>query len=116
METLLPLLYSEGVARGRLTLPRLVAALCEEPARLFGLGHRKGRLAPGYDADVVVLDPNARWTIDGAALHSAAGWSPYDGRPVQGRVTHTLVRGRVAFEDGKVVGKAGLGEFVPPGR
>jgi allantoinase len=116
VETLLPLLYSEGVARGRITLARLVSALCERPAELFGLAPRKGRLAMGADADIVVLDPEARWTIDAAELHSSAGWSPYEGMVVQGRVTHTFVRGQAVFADPLIVGAPGVGQFQAPGR
>ena len=116
VETLLPLLYSEGVARGRITLGRLVSALCERPAELFGLAPRKGRLTIGADADIVVLDPEARWTIDAAELHSAAGWSPYEGMVVQGRVTHTFVRGQPVFADPLIIGEPGVGQFQAPGR
>jgi allantoinase len=116
VETLLPLLYSEGVARGRLPLARLVSALCERPAELFGLAPRKGRLAPGADADIVVLDPDARWTLEAARLRSAAGWTPYEGLRMEGRVTHSFVRGRSVVEGGEVVGRPGDGQFLAPGR
>ncbi len=114
VETLLPLLYSEGVMRGRLSLARLVAVLCEQPAELFGLAPRKGRLAPGADADLVVLDPEACWTLRAADLRSAAGWTPYEGWAMQGRVTHTFVRGQPVLVEGEFVGRPGLGQFVAP--
>jgi allantoinase len=114
VETLLPLIYSEGVAKGRLSLARLVSALCERPSELFGLAPRKGRLAVGADADVVVLDPEARWTLTAEQLHSAAGWSPYEGMTLQGRVTHTFVRGRPVFADPLIVGEPGSGRFIAP--
>src|SRR5205085_4792754 len=107
---------SEGVARDRLSLARLVSALCERPAELFGLAPRKGRLAPGADADIIVLDPAARWTLEAAGLRSVAGWTPYEGRTMQGRVTHTFVRGQPVIAAGEVVGRPGLGQFIPPGR
>ena len=114
VETLLPLLYSEGVAAGRLSLRRLVQVLCEAPADRFGLSPRKGRLRIGSDADIVVLDPEKQWIIDPAKLLSSAGWTPYEGVAVRGRITHVFLRGRSIFEEGIVIGKAGDGEFLRP--
>jgi allantoinase len=114
VETLLPLIYSEGVAKGRLSLARLVSVLCERPAELFGLAGRKGRLAPGADADFVVLDPEARWTLSASLLRSVAGWTPYEGLPMQGRVTHTYVRGQPVVVEGDLVGGPGSGQFQAP--
>ena len=113
VETLLPLIYSEGVAKGRLSLARLVSVLCERPAELFGLAGRKGRLAPGADADFVVLDPEARWTLSANLLRSVAGWTPYEGLPMHGRVTHTYVRGQPVVVEGDLVGGR-PGVFQPP--
>src|SRR5262249_53252294 len=93
LELTLPLLFSEGVVRRGLPLARLLEALCERPARRFGLWPRKGAIVPGADADLVVLDPGARWRVDEQALTTAAGWSPYEGRAVTGRVLRVLVRG-----------------------
>lgn len=114
VQTLLPLLYSEGVAKGRLSLRRLVETLCEAPADRFGLSPRKGRLAVGADADIVVLNPAKRWTIQSAELLSCAGWSPYDGMTLQGQITHVFSRGRPVVEDGLLVGKPGDGQFLSP--
>lgn len=116
VETLLPLLYHFGVASGRVSILDLAALLAERPARNFGLAPRKGWLAPGADADVAVLNPDAAWTVRGAALHSAAGWTPYEGLEIRGRVTHTIVGGRVAFEGGAVVARPGDGRFIRPAR
>lgn len=114
VQTLLPLLYSEGVARGRLSIRQLVRLLCEAPADRFGLSPRKGRLSVGADGDVIVLDPSRRWTVDEGKLLSSAGWSPYHRTTVQGQITHAFVRGRPMVEDGVLVGKPGDGQFVPP--
>ena len=77
VETLLPLLYSEGVAKRRLTLSDLAWYLGEGPARAFGLWPRKGGIQPGADADLVLLDPKGSWTISAAGLHMATDFSPY---------------------------------------
>jgi allantoinase len=114
VETLLPLLYHAGVASGRISILALARLLAEQPARTFGLFPRKGTLAPGADADITILDPDAVWTIRGEDLHSAAGWTPYEDMEVRGRVVQTFVRGRPAYEDGVVVAHPGDGEFVRP--
>ncbi len=114
VETLLPLLHHHGVATGRISILDLVRLLAEHPARNFHLFPQKGAIVPGADADLVVFDPEARWTVRGEALHSAAGWTPYEGMEIRGRVVQTFVRGRAAFEDGTVVARPGDGRFVPP--
>ena len=114
VETLLPLLHHYGVAAGRISVGDLIRLLAEHPARNFGLFPRKGVLAPGADADLVVFDPGARWTVRAARLHSGAGWTPYEGMELQGRVTHTFVRGRHAYQDGEVLARPGDGQFIPP--
>ena len=114
VETLGVLLYSEGVATGKIPLRTFVEVLASGPARIFGLT-RKGRLTIGYDADVVVFDPNASWTLDEQALHHHMGWSPYQGRAVQGRVCATYLRGRRIFYEDRVLAEPGVGRFVRPG-
>jgi allantoinase len=114
VETLGPLLYSEGVVPGRISLGRFLDAVARGPADVFGLG-RKGRLQVGADADFVVFDPQAEWTVDEGRLHLAAGWSPYHGRRVRGRVVSTWVGGRCVFDDGDVIGAPGSGRFISPG-
>jgi dihydroorotase-like cyclic amidohydrolase len=112
-ETLGPLLYSAGVATGRIDLARFVELVCSGPADVFGLV-QKGRLAEGSDADFVVFDPNAEWTVQDDATHYAVGWSPYHGQEVRGRVVSTWLRGSCVFRDGDVVGEAGVGKFITP--
>jgi allantoinase len=114
VQTLLPILYNEGVVKGRLTIQRLVEVLCEAPADRFGLSPRKGRLAGGADADIVVLDPSRHWAVDATKLLSSAGWSPYHGMSLQGEITHVFLRGRPVVEDGVLVGRPGDGGFVSP--
>jgi allantoinase len=113
VETLLPFLLSEGRRAGRLSLARLVEVASSAAARRYGLAGRKGALAPGHDADVVLVDPDAEWTVRGAELHSKAGWTPFEGRTFRGRIRRTFVRGRLVYDDGAgVVGEPGWGRFV----
>jgi dihydroorotase-like cyclic amidohydrolase len=102
------------VKRG-MSVGQLTKLLSENPARRIGLWPQKGGLAIGVDADVVLLDPERRWRVDEAALHTPAGWSPYHGRDVVSSIDHVLVRGRDVFKAGQVVGAAGKGSWVRPG-
>jgi dihydropyrimidinase len=111
IETLLTLLYSEGVARGRLKLERMVDLLATTPARRFGLG-RKGAIEIGHDADVVIFDPAARRTIRAADLHHTSDYTPYEGLEVSGAVRDVFIRGRPVIQDGAFVGTRGAGQFV----
>ena len=111
VETLLPLMYSEGVAKGRISMLDLVRLISERPAATFGLDHCKGAIAEGMDADLVVLDPKQSYVLDEKTLHSSAGWSPYHGRRVQGKIVYTFVRGKMVY-DGEVVGQPGDGRFI----
>jgi dihydropyrimidinase len=112
LETLLPMLNSEGVRKGRLTLARLVEVLAAAPARIAGMYPRKGVLAVGSDADVVILDPNARRTIRATELHSASDYDPYEGWEVTGWPEVVISRGEVAFEPRELRAEAGRGKFV----
>jgi allantoinase len=113
VEALAPMIYSEGVAKGRLTIQDYIRLLSETPARIFGLSQRKGQIRVGADADLTILDPNARWTLDEAQQHSSAGWSPYHGWELQGKVTKTVLRGRIVYDGQRVVAEPGTGQFVP---
>jgi allantoinase len=114
VQTLLPLLFSEGVATGRLDIGTFSRVMAEGPARAFNLYPRKGVLAVGADADLVVIDPTNSWTITTETLQSTAGWSPYEGRELRGRVVRTIARGRVVYDGSQVVGLPGAGTFVRP--
>jgi len=113
LETLLPMLYSEGVRRGRITLERLVQVVATAPARIAGLFPRKGAIAVGADADLVVFDPERTRTIRVTEMHSACDYDPYEGWSVTGCPVITVLRGAVAFRDGEVVARPGAGRFVP---
>lgn len=112
LETLMPMLFSEGVRTGRLSLSRFVEVTSTNAAKLFGLYPRKGTIAVGADADLVVWDPDARRTIQGATMRSQAGYSVYDGREVQGWPIYTISRGEVVLEDGQVTAARGRGRWV----
>jgi allantoinase len=116
LETTLPLLFSEGVVRRGLSLGMLLRVLCEGPAARYGLAPRKGAIALGADADLVFFDPDEEWRIDERELVCHAGWSPYHGRDVTGRVKHVLVRGATVFADGELRARAGSGRVVRPVR
>jgi dihydropyrimidinase len=111
IETLLAILYSEGVAAGRLTVERLVEILATAPARLFGLD-RKGSIEIGKDADLVLFDPTARRRLGAADLHHTSDYTPYEGFEIQGAVRGVFVRGRPVILDGRFVGQRGAGRFV----
>ncbi len=113
IESMLPVMYSEGVARGRIDLPRMVEVLCEAPARAFGLFPRKGAIAVGADADLVLLDPDREWKITATEMHSQAGYTPYEGWTVRGKPATTILRGKVVVQDGKLMQSPGCGRYLP---
>jgi dihydropyrimidinase len=113
METMLPVLLSEGHAKRGMGLDRVAALTATHPARAMGLGHVKGAIAPGLDANFAVVDPKARWTVTREGVVSAAGYSIYEGWELTGKVVHTLVRGRFAVRDGALQDTAvGTGRYV----
>ncbi|HJW21307.1 MAG TPA: amidohydrolase family protein [Candidatus Limnocylindrales bacterium] len=114
IETLLAIGYGLGVARGRLTIERLVDLIATTPARLFGLP-RKGAIEVGRDADLVLFDPDARRTIRSAELHHTSDYTPYEGLEVPGAVRSVYVRGRAVIRDGAFVGQRGFGRLVERG-
>jgi len=116
VETMLPLVFDRGVNGGRITVQRLVAALCENPARVFGLYPKKGCLEVGSDADVVIVDPNLTGEIRAEGLHSVMRYpSIYEGWQTLGQPVHTLQRGRDVLADGTVLAERGQGEFLESG-
>jgi len=111
IETRLSLAHHFGQRNG-VSLGRWVEVCCTNPARIFGLS-RKGYIAPGYDADLVIFDPGRWVTLQaGRTLHERVDWSPYEGLRVQGWPRDVLCRGRVVVRDGEFVGAAGWGRFV----
>lgn len=113
VETLFPLLYTYGYVQGTLSLADLVRLCCVNPARVFGLYPHKGSLAPGADADLVIYDPAGETTLSDAMVRSAAGYSPFSGTTLRGRVAATILRGKIAFDGADVVAEPGQGRLVP---
>ena len=112
IETRMSLIYDGGVRAGRISLNRFVELTSTSPAKIFGLFPRKGTIAPGSDADIVVFDPNWTITLSAKTLHMKVDYNPYEGRQVTGATDTVLSRGRVIIEDGKFVGRAGAGSFL----
>jgi len=113
IETRIPLLFSEGVIQGRLSLERFVEVCATGPARLFGLYPRKGTIAVGADADLVLYDPTRRVTLSYQQLHQQVDYCPYEGLAVQGYPHLVMLRGQVIVQGGRFIGHAGQGQFIP---
>jgi dihydropyrimidinase len=109
LQTMMPMLYSEGVRTGRISLKRMVEVLSTNAARLFGLYPRKGTIAPGSDADLVIFDPDLTRTIEASMLKSNADYSVYEGWQVTGWPVVTIRRGETVFENDEITGQPGTG-------
>ena len=113
LETLLPVMLTEGHHQRGIPLGRIAALLASAPADAMGLRHRKGRIAVGLDADLAIVDLDRRYAYDRADVRSSAGFSIYEGREFTGKVLHTLVRGRFVVRDGATVEAAvGTGRYM----
>jgi dihydropyrimidinase len=111
--TRLPILFSEGVLKGRIDLNRFVALTSTNQAKTYGLYPRKGTIAVGADADIAIWDPERRVTITHALLNDGSDYTPYEGREVTGWPVMTMVRGSVVMRDGDLVGEMGHGIYLP---
>ena len=116
LEDRLRMIHHFGVNEGRITLNRMVDLLCTTPARLFGLYPRKGTIAPGCDADLVIFDPERRTTITAASQHSRSDYNLYEGTEVVGDVETVLIRGTVVVDGGELRVEPGFGRFVERAR
>jgi len=113
IETMLPVLLSEGVNKGHLNLAALQRVCCENPAKIFGIYPRKGAIRKGADADLVIVDLRMKRKVHAEQLHYRVGWTPYEGRTLKGWPTLTLRRGETIFQDEQLVGKPGKAQFLP---
>lgn len=116
VEQLMPMLFSEGVNKGRLSLERFVEVTSTNAAKLFGMFPLKGTVAVGSDADLVVWNPNQRHVIRAREMHSKSDFDAYEGWEVQGWPVYTISRGEVVFEKGQVKAFRGRGQLVKRGR
>jgi dihydropyrimidinase len=111
-ETMFPVVYDAGINGGKLSLPRLVQVMCENPARIFGLYPQKGTLQVGSDADIVIVDPALTHTIEQKTQHSHANYTLYEGRTCLGRPILSMQRGEVILEKGTLHTSPGHGKFL----
>jgi dihydropyrimidinase len=115
VETRLPILFSEGVTKGRITLNQFVALTATNHAKTYGL-EGKGSIAIGYDADIVLWDLNKKATISQSGLHHGSDYTPYEGLEITGWPVGTMLRGRFVVRDGELVGAKGQGRYVTRSR
>lgn len=116
LEDRLRMIHHHGVGSGRISLNRMVELLSTSPARLFGLYPRKGTIAPGSDADLVIFDPQRTTTISAASQHSKSDYNLYEGTEVRGDVDTVLIRGTVVVDEGELRVEPGFGQFVARAR
>ena len=112
IELRLPLLFSEGVLKGRLTMNQFVALTSTNHAQMYGLSHRKGSIAVGLDADLAIWDAEKKTTITAAKLHDNVGYTPYEGREITGWPVTVVNRGNVVVDGGKLLAERGSGQFL----
>lgn len=112
VETLIPLLYTYGVCKNRISMSRLVELVSTNPAKIMGLYPEKGTLMIGTDADITIFDPKKETTIDYKRLATNCDWSPYQGWKVKGFPEYTILRGNVIVENGEFCGSKGFGKFI----
>ena len=115
LELRLPLLFSEGVGKGRITMNQFVALTATNHARMYGFADRKGTIAVGQDADIAIWDAEKRTTITAANIHDNVGYTPYEGRSITGWPTTVINRGRVVVADGNLHAERGSGQFIARG-
>jgi dihydropyrimidinase len=113
LETLLPVTYTHGVLKNRLSLEEMVAKLSTNPAKIMGLYPRKGAIEVGADADLAIIHPDKSFKVDCDTLETNADWSPYQGWDLAGFSRTTISRGDVIVDDYKVVGREGRGKWLP---
>ncbi len=112
VETRLPILFSEGVSKGRITLNEFVALTSTNHAKTYGLYPKKGTIAVGTDADIAIWDPKRKETISQTLMHGGSDYTPYEGIAVTGWPVSTMLRGKFVVRDGKLTGKLGGGDYV----
>jgi allantoinase len=112
VETIFPLMFSEGVVKREIPPTILAQLLCEVPARRFKVFPKKGHIGLGADADFTIIDPSISWTIQAGDMRSHAGWTPFDGMTVNGKVVQTILRGKTIYDGHSVIAEPAFGQFV----
>jgi dihydropyrimidinase len=112
VEERLPLMFSEGVMKGRISINKMVEVCCTNPAKLFGMYPKKGTLMPGSDGDIVIIDPLMEVTLTKDLLHSNVDYTPYEGFKLKGYPVMTLSLGEIIVQDNEFIGQRGRGKFI----
>src|SRR6187401_1146264 len=112
VETRMSLVYDGGVRKGKISMNRFVELTSTSPAKIFGMFPKKGTIAPGSDADIVIFDPEKKTKLSVKTLHMNVDYNPYEGREVTGLTDTVISRGKVVIDNGKFTGKAGAGAFL----
>ena len=111
--TLLPYMFSEGYVKGRISLPVLLEVLSENAAQRYGLWQQKGSIRVGKDADLVLINPRADWTVEGQAFYSKGKVTPFEGMVFRGRVVKTVLRGKTIYDAERgILAQRGYGEML----
>ena len=112
VETRMPVIFSEGVMKGRISINKFVEVTSTNPAKIYGMYPQKGTIAVGSDADIVIIDKNKEVTITKSMLHENVDYTPYEGIKVKGYPVLTIVRGKVAVRNNEFIGEEGYGKFI----
>lgn len=112
VEERFPILFSEGVKKGRITLQQLVQVACTNPCRIYGLEPEKGDIYPGADADLIILDPEKNYELTHDRMHGAVDYTMYEGKEIQGEIELVMQRGKVLVKENCFVGEKGAGRFL----
>ena len=112
VETRMPVIFSEGVMKGRISINKFVEVTSTNPAKIYGMYPQKGTIAVGSDADIVIIDKDKEVTITKSMLHENVDYTPYEGMKVKGYPVMTIVRGKVIVKDNEFIGEEGYGKFI----
>jgi dihydropyrimidinase len=112
IEERVPLMFSEGVMKGRISVNRFVEVCCTNPAKILGLYPKKGTIAPGSDGDIVIIDPHREVTLSKSILHGNSDYTAYEGFKLKGYPVMTISKGEIVAKDNEFTGAKGRGEFI----
>ncbi|MBD7916410.1 dihydropyrimidinase [Clostridium sp. Sa3CUN1] len=112
IEERIPLIFSEGVMKNRISINKFVEVCCTNPAKIFGMYPKKGTIQVGSDGDITIIDPNIEKILKAEELHSNVDYTPYEGIKVKGYPIYTILRGEIIAKDNNFIGKKGYGEFI----